>query len=254
MSVGDFGAYYGALAVTPVAATNWSYIGAGSFYTATSTLGITGTIVPNVGDLVIVSVGTNTSISPLTSYAISDAGSNGWTAIIAFSSGNVFSCRAWWKVAASSDHNGGSGVLVTVTGSGGSGTIANQLSGEVFRVGGGHSVTGLDLSAVVATGTGGGTTASFSPGSGSGQPSNTDELAWTSFASNNAVSLTGANTFTGTSPAANLAVSESGGGLTMVNQFVGLVQSSATAGSNTWKNTWTPGTNHTVIGATFYYT
>lgn len=233
-------------------ATNWS-AGSGVHYTLNTSATITGTIIPNVGDLCIAAVGSQRATTPDTAYAISDAGSGGWTPIVPIQTSADITGQAWWKIATSADHNGGSGVLVTVVASGGTGGInQNQLTVEPFSVSGGGTVQGLDLKGA-RNGTGGNASFTWSPASGSGQSSNTDELAWTSLMTYNTITVAGSNTFTGTSAAANLNLGESGGSKTQ-NQYVGGVQASATAGTNVWKNTWSSVADYALIGATFYYT
>ena len=64
----------------------------------------------------------------------------------------------------------------------------------------------------------------------------------------------GSNTFTGTTSAANLAVAVTTNDTILLNQYVGGVTASATAGTNVWKNTWTTSRGPIITGATFVYT
>lgn len=236
--------------------TNWSFIAAGSGQSRTTSSATTVfTMKPNVGDLMVCGCfGRATGTIP-TSLAVTDTGSSGWTAALTAVSntGTGHLTGLFFKTATSADFNGGSGITVTVTQSGGGANFITGGNGDVFRLSSG-SVTGKDLSGSVVQTTGV-TTLSANPGAGSGQPANIDELAY-AFVDNPAAVTgvpTGTNTFTGTSAAANLAVTQSGLEGQFFAEWVGLVQASATAGSNTWVATWSGSAASTMVCATFYH-
>jgi hypothetical protein len=238
-------------------ATNWTFqSGASTQSIPQTTAAVTSAPTPHTGDLMICAWGADRATTAFTSATIADTGSGGWTSISpGFQNRSTRSSQAWWKVATSSDFNGGSGITITVTGSGGSSTIAAVIECDVFRLPTGYSVVGIDI-AGGATPTSA-TTASWHPGSGSTSATFTDALAYSNATSgtNSRGVVTGTNTFTGTSTAAALTQCFTQGSAAdfICGQYVGGVQASSTAASNTWVNTWTNSVGPNVIGATFTY-
>ena len=155
----------------------------------------------------------------------------------------------------SSDLNGGAGITCTVTAAGGTGSIAlSYVECDVFRLGGAHTSPALDLHAVTTVSTIH-TTLSVSPAAGSGKPSFTDALALTFIFTGTLTGALTTNTFTGTSPTANLNLCVLVTGRQAVSQYVSGVQGSATAATNVFTNGWAIQSNQAIlIGATFTYT
>lgn len=240
--------------------TQWSFqSGVSSVVHGTASTIVTGTVTPNTGDLMVCSWYNQRGTSGDTSAAITDTGSGGWTAIAALQSagGTAQTGQAWWKQAASSDHNSGSGITVTVTPSGGTGTLLQDLECDIFRLGGGHTTPAADITATTNT-TSTVTTVSYSPGSGSGHASFTDALAWASTYARSGTARSGTNTFTATSAATTLTQALtpiSGDPPLAFNEYSGLNQASATAGTNVFVTSWTGSSNRVIsFGATFVYT
>lgn len=238
--------------------TDWSFITSpASVFSSSVTGTTTGLCKPSVGDLIVVgwtSIGlANAPVSPV----ISDNGSGGWSQFasipITFLSdfGESGMTAAWWKVAAAADFNSGSGFTITIIGATGGTTDFIGFEADVFRLSAPEHFGGIDLAAQFI-GTSDETSQSYSPASGSTEPSSLDQLAWTMTTGVNPGAITGSNTFTGTSAAANLALTGISGSTFLQTQFVGGVQASTTAGTNIFKNTWTNSRTPLLAGATFW--
>lgn len=235
--------------------TLWSFISAASAIAQVTTATVACTPKPNVGDLMVMSW-TSVRTTAFTSAAVTDTGSGGWQTINSILTAGTFTTQqCWWKVATAADFNNGTGITVTVTGTGGSGTFSQLVEADVFRLPSGYAVIGIDL----ARGLVGGSTVStlsWSPTVGSFYSGFTDALAFTSWSSplqSSSGGVTGTNTFNGTSAAANLATTIATNNGILLNQYVGGVQTSATAGTNVFENTWTTARGPIVTGATFVY-
>ena len=230
-------------------ATNWTYSGASAIGSGVSSAVVA--VIPPVGSLMVVSGRCVETIS-VSSIGISDTGSGGWQAIDGAISAKMI-CQGWWKIATSADYNGGSGINVTVTQTGGVGTAVHEAECDIFTVPAGYGILGLDTYGYAVGGTV--STLSATGSVGSSYSSSTDALAWTLLAmptSNTNGGRTSTNTFTGTSAAANLANCVTTANTLLLNQYVGGVQASATAATNVWVNTWTNArTGPVVVGAVF---
>jgi hypothetical protein len=232
-------------------ATLWSFISS-----TQSTIGTSATpnvpVTPNLGDLMLFSVGCVRATTAATLAGATDGGANNWNTISpGFQTRSTLTSQSWWRVATAADTGG---ITVTGTLTGGSGTITSVVQCDIFRLPAGNVVVGIDVrggSTPAAT-----TTTSWHPSNGSSSASFTDALAYTmamSPSANRGV-FTGTNTFTGTSSAANLTPCNSTNVGFCGSQYAGLVQANATAASNTFVNTWTNSVGPNVIGATFTYT
>lgn len=213
---------------------------------------------PNVGELMILDAGAVHATSAFTSATPSDNGSGGWQSVIpGFETRSTLTSQQWWKVATQADFNAwqsGGTYTITVTFAGGSGTITNDVQCALWSVPTGYMVMGLDCSGG-ATPTAA-TSTTLSPSSGSTHPTYTDALAVISSVSptSNRGVITGTNTFTGTSAATALTATFSSSPNNFINsQFAGLVQPSATAGTNVWAIAWTNSVGPNVVGAIFTY-
>ena len=242
--------WFPALGAAPVV-LEWTFE-SGASAQAQTTASVTNVIniTPNTGDLLVLSWWSFRA-SQFTGVTLSDTGSGGWT----FStSGSVGGYRGQlsWKVATSSDYNGGSGIAITCTATGGSGAIsANAVECDVFRPPTGSGAIGVDLShSQTGSSTG---TAGITGSAGSGQPANTDQLSIASVGVFGGPP-TGTNTFTGTSPTKNLNLCLTPNDSQLMVQYVAPVQCSATVGSNTWVLNWTSSQTYVINVATFYHT
>lgn len=253
---GIFGSGGGfAVSSTPPPANAWTFQSAASGQNLSAALTTAITTVPNVGDLMVVpAMGWDNSTAP-TSLTVTDTGSGGWTAATALVTDvpNASAMRLFFKVALAADHNGGAGITVTITQSGGSGG-GTHTAGEcaVFRLSSG-TIGGVDLAASIAA-TGTGTTLSFSPASGSSQPTATDELAYTmTLAIAISTGPTGTNTFTGASSTKNLTATLTAQHANFFGSYATQVQAAATAGGNVFVTSWTGATTAQALAATFYH-
>lgn len=198
----------------------------------------------------------NRATTPFTAVTIGDTGSGGWTAMGTIQTRGNMSALCWSKKATSADFNGGSGITVTFTASGGTGAITAYAICDFFffppgEVG--YTVT-QDLIAQGSVGTS--TTVTLNPSAGSSQ-TQTDEMAYIccSSAATAPGALTGTNTFTGTTPARNLTqLANPGLLLNTYRTYGGLNRPSATAGSNAWVATWANSASLIVFAATFFWT
>jgi hypothetical protein len=236
-------------------ATSWTFESAVSNVGSSSAAAAsTGTVTPNVGDLMVVSAANIAGTTVNTAFAISDSSVGGasWTPIIGVGTNGLAIIRGWYKVANANDNNSGSGITVTATASGGSGTNATYVECDIFRLPAGFAVLGLDIhNETFFTAT---TTSSFHGSAGSSYSGFTDALAFTALNTDNTNGgLTGTNTFTGTSAATNLALCLTTNDSRLANQYVGGVQASATTNSNTFENTWATSRSGNLFGATFVY-
>lgn len=229
-------------------ATNWSRSAAPGTGTNPSGDTYTITLVPTAGELVIVFLSSTKATTAYTGATAGDTGSGGWTQIAFDSSGGTAGV-AFWKMANSVDNNGGSGITITLTGTGGSGGVAQfAISAERYATSVG-TVTGVDLTGHANTT---GTSLNVSPSIGSSESSNTDELAWAMVATNLNQGGAGTWDFTGTS--ATTAMTASLANILLLSEYLGGVQASATAGTNVWATAWNTLRFAVAIGATFYYT
>lgn len=244
-------------------ATNWTYQSAAGSFLMNQGSGagtVACTPIPLVGDLMILSWTGRRATTAFTSCVPSDNGSSGatntginpWKSAVTFQTSSLATAQMWWKVAQAADNNAGAGITVTCTPAGGSGTISAQsICSDDFRLDKGLLVVGIDIAGALAFTTAA-TTKSWNPGSGSTYAAFTDALAYTSrLGYSSGGGQTGTNTFTGTSAAQTLASAVSGGFI--VTAWAGVNQDSATAGSNTWENTWTNSAAGVVMGANFIY-
>ena len=237
-------------------ATNWTFESGVSAVGSGATLALaTGTVTPQVGDLMVMSGGLS-GTGTLTSYSISDSSSGGasWTATLgAVETSGTLHTQGWWKIANAAD---AVGITVTATGVGLTGP-SHRVECDIFRLPLGFSVVGADIAAGGASGSAV-STLSWSPASGSGKGF-TDALALTSLytgtLSNGGISSTAqTNTFTGTSAqSSNMAVALTTNQTVLAVQYIGGVQASGTAGTNVWKNTWTTAHGLVTVGSTFIY-
>jgi hypothetical protein len=215
---------------TPRAATGFS----------ASTAAFSGTVTPQVGDLIIITWHGNRATTAFTGVTIGDTGSGGWTGFSTMQTRVLMTGLTWFKQATSADFNGGSGITVTITASGGSGTIANYALVDSFFLnvtgGSAYIIAGDILSATTSAAT---TTITVTPGAGSGL-GQTDELAYFAYSSNSAPgNATGTNTFTATTPTRQLIqIANPGLLLGTVREYAGLNQPNATAANNKWVATW----------------
>lgn len=239
-------------------ATNWTWESALSKVQSGGTQALTtAAVVPAVGDLMVCTAGNSSGTTVGTGFTIGDSSSGGatWTAILGtMQTTSKITLQGWWKVANAADNNAGSGITVTTTSTGGTGSFSSRSEVDIFRLPAGSANIQADIAA--STGTASTvTTQSWSPASGTTHPNFTDALAFTSLytgtVSNGGVTST--NTFTGTSAAANLALAVTTNDTLLANQFVGGVQASATAGTNVWENTWTTARPPAELGVTFVY-
>jgi hypothetical protein len=200
-------------------------------------------VTPNAGDLMFISAIVRTNTTASTTITPSDTGSGGYSSVgVLVNDGSMNCMQCFWKIATALD---ASGITVTITGNGtGSSTIA-YIQIDTYRASG--PAGGIDIRTGAAAG-GSVTTLSLNPATGSIQSSNFDELAITSLMTF-AGSMTGTNTFTGTTPALNLTLVA---GTVPFVQWTSAAQSSITAASDTWVNTWTVATVGVMFAATFY--
>lgn len=250
-----FGSGKGFAAASSAPTPGWTFkAGSSGVGSNAGAVAVTATITPATGDLLCL-MAWQFRTTPFTSVAISDNGSGGWTSLGSFRSLGTASGQAYYKIATAADFNSGSGITVTATAAGGSGTIFNNfVEVDVFGLVGTSPV--LDISSSASTSLV--TTDSISPAAGSTHAAFTDELAWTGFGGQNggtgAGPPTGSNTFTGTSAAKALTECIATNDHFVFCQYATHCQASATAGTNVWKNTWTNPVNDIFFGATFAYT
>jgi hypothetical protein len=238
-------------------ATAWSQIqiaaGGGGFNEGTSYSQTVSK--PTAGHLMIVT-GVVVSATAVTSMTITDNGSNtGWNQIGSrYTNGESEIFSVWWRLATSTDAANLTTATVAFTGTPGSFPSTGGQFEEYSA--GTNTIVGLDLSVLgTATGVESGTfTYNVSPSTGSGQPSNTDELVWIQMGGIAATSNT--LSFTGTSALTVLTNNTLGAGGTIGTGYGGLNQASATAGSNVFRQVGV-GAGNTVyqnLCVSFYYT
>jgi hypothetical protein len=214
-------------------------------------------ITPNLGDLLVYNYGGKRATTADSVLSLSDAGS-AWTQHpdAVTDSGKSAACM-WWKIATSADTGGITPAVSAGSGNAGEGTLSAQFGEvDIYRLPSGYQVIGIDLYGATNSSSNV-TTLSFTSGVGSSYPNFTDALAVTFLydASGNG-GITGSNTFTGTSSAKNLALALTTDDAELACQYVGGVQGSSTAGSNTFKNTWTTAgsaVNKVLYAASFVY-
>jgi hypothetical protein len=224
--------------------TSWTHPGTTGPIAASSV-----TFTPNVGELLVLYWTETRNAAPAdTSATASDTGSGGWTQIgFAGSTVGAFvAASAWWKVASTLDAGG---ITATVTPAGGGGVPSVTLIGvDRFGAPAGSGIS-ADLGAAAFNNLA--TAMNLSPSVGSAHSGALDELAWACLGTNltNGGMLTW--TYTGTSPATNMATA--GNNVDLGSQFVGGVQASATAGTNVWALGWNSLRAAAAVAATFVY-
>lgn len=242
-------------------ATNWSFHSAASnqFESATNT--VSGTVVPNTGELLAVGGWGGTSATNYTSYTLSDTGSGGWSSIGSFLTSSdpagKWAAQSWWKIATAADHNGGSGFTITLTGNGGTGPTSTRFEVDAFSLGAGLVVAGIDaFGATIDAPNSAVNTYTLSGSVGSSVPSNLDELVWGFLAVD---TPPGGGpwscTWQGTTPASPTAMTSTGFSVDSdMHGFYSLgVQASATAATNQWVASWGFNRLPALAGGTFYY-
>jgi hypothetical protein len=215
----------------------------------------TATVIPTVGDLMVVSSSIYIATTVPTSGAVTDTGSGGWT-LIGFQryTGNPYlGLGCWFKVAASADNNSGAGITVTVTFAGGAGTVYHSIAEvDCFALSTGGPPLG-DLTG--GTSGYGSSTLTFSAAAGSSYPTNSDALAWGAWGGNaGAGGLGTPSNFAGTSTAKALNLINATHDSFLSNGYVTAVQGSATAATNVWNLSAGGVGIGCAIGATFVAT
>jgi hypothetical protein len=240
--------------------SGWNFFQALSNTGAGGTAALTtGTIKPNIGDLIVASGGVTWATTNPSTYVISDSSSGGaaWNAVLLQQSTNHLSLVTAWKVANAADNNGGAGITVTATSAGGVGaTSFHRVEADVFRppaqaVG----TPALDLSAS-AMSTVAISSFALNPSVGSSQPTLIDELAVTCLYTgiNSNGGLTGINQFMpGAVPLTSTGFTGASFNSNFMTQYGGGAQAQAVAGNNTWDNQWTTARSNVYFGLTFYY-
>jgi hypothetical protein len=188
----------------------------------------------------------NTGTGP-TSFTISDnsTGQGPWTSWTALHTSAKYSVQRYYKL------SDGTETSVSITGIGYSGSLAStRITVTNYTVSGGGTIA-IDLAVGAASGSV--SSISVSPSSGSGQPSNTDELALIYSSSDSGLTHSTAS-FTGTSALAAATMTGSFNGDATMEYFVGGVQASATAGTNVFQAAYGGGPGISLYDcATFYY-
>lgn len=242
---------------------NWIAIGNADFRSIVSVFGstnwtITGqvgaaaasvAVVPNTGELMLVSFTRTLATTADTSHSMADTGSGGWTQL-GFDHSGQTATSGWWKVATAADHNGGAGITITGSGAGGSGAVNLVAIGcDRALPGTGNAVKGSDLT---AHGNASASSIGFSPASGSTQTTKLDELSWACVGGNASLGgLQGGSTFRGSSSlnAQTQSVNQVG----LLSCYGSPNQASATAGNNAWSLSLGSLRNIAAVGGTFYY-
>jgi hypothetical protein len=196
----------------------------------------------------------NAATTANTTIAITDSSVGGasWIALQSVFTGNgKFIQAAWYKIANANDHNGGTGITITTTASGGSGTELSRSECDVFRLPSTLKLLDVDASAKVNTGS----SVSTLTVAGTSRYSMPDPLAWSALGmsvSNGGV-ISAAYT-NGASSSSLLSPTTLGSPLLLNNEYT-LGGVPASPGSCTWAQTWTTAhVNPVLIGATFIYT
>jgi hypothetical protein len=231
--------------------TRWKFESAASGESSNTLAGVSTTVTPAVGDLMLMWWGANHATSAFTSVGIADTGSGGWSAPFSFITATTRTGFAWWKVAESADYNGGSGISITVTGSGGAGTVANNVQCDIWR----------PPSLAVPFLIGGGNTTPTNTNTSSWATQSpllkytflADTLATTCIYSTGSIgALTGTNDFVGVNTV-NLALCLSGNDTLLCAQGAGGIQQAANTGS-TFTNSWSTSRTVIAMGLVFGYT
>jgi hypothetical protein len=161
--------------------TNWTFESADSSTGSSAALVATsGTVLPNIGDLMIMGTLNSSATTTNTSATAGDSSVGGatWTALDSVFNIGKFSGAAFFKIANANDYNGGAGITTKVTYAGGTGTQSTKLQCDVFRLPAGYVVyQGFDIVTVLSQTA---ATTSISGGSAAGTKYGgfTDALAW----------------------------------------------------------------------------
>lgn len=235
--------------------SNWTFESADSAVsphtnTATAT---TGTVTPNVGDLMVLSMTNECATTAAASFAPGDSSVGGasWNTIYTVTAVGKFGAGAWWKIANTNDYNSGSGITTNVTESGGAGTISTYAECDIFRVTG-FTIRGIDMKgegSQTAAGT------SFTPVDmlvGSSYPNFADALAWGMLGGGTQLGNGGGGVdFNGVSSMTLCLATNSD---ELVNQYLGGQKGTTVAVSTFLAASWiTSRADAIVIGATFTY-
>ena len=231
-------------------ATNWSLVA--SFVGTTAALTVSGI---ESGDLLVDSWGLARVTTGISSASVSDTGSGtGWTAHptgLVTIGGGKDACLTWNKACTSADTGMTS---VTVSTTGGSGTVTRYHQVDQYRLSSG-TLVGYDLNGEIDSGTTGVSgTASIAFGAGQSSP---DELWLTTlYTPASSGGLAGNNSISTNSGATDTNLVSNGGADddNLVTQYISGVQPSGSSSENFAYNAWTNSIGYICFGWSFYYT